>query len=238
MTADLLGDDLSPTVARATGLLMGADTCHALLRLVAATVVHAVQPADGAGVTAPAPDGSPRTREATDPDVLELDALQYSLREGPCLSSWSGRQVLRVIDMRSEDRWPRWARSAADRGYRSSLSAPMVAGDRALGAIKVYARAPDAFTAADESTLSLFAAQAAVLTAAAEGYESAGVLGEHVGTALRRRDLVTRACGVVMGREKVPADAAMAHLMAVAARDSCTVHDAAQRLLQSYEHTQ
>ncbi|MGV8977800.1 MAG: GAF domain-containing protein [Cellulomonas sp.] len=234
MTTDVPGDITLP-IARAAGLMLGVDTAEAVLRLLAAAAVHVVPAAWGAGFTSMARDGSPETRVATDDAVLELDGLQYKLREGPCLSSWSERQAMRIDDVASDTRWPRWAPEASSRGLGSSLSAPMVAGDSAVGAIKLYSDRPAAFTAADESTISLLAAQAAVLTAAAQGFEQAGELAEHVSLALRRRDALQRACGMVMGREKISEVAALAHLMAAAARDSCTVHDVAQRMLRPFE---
>ena len=39
----------------------------------------------------------------------------------------------------------RWARAAAPLGLHAALSAPLVAGDRTLGAMKVYAELPAAF---------------------------------------------------------------------------------------------
>src|SRR3712207_8586869 len=53
------------------------------------------------------------------------------------------------------------------------MSAPLVAGDTALGALKVYAAQPGSFDAHSERLLTLAAAQAAILVANAQTRERA-----------------------------------------------------------------
>jgi putative methionine-R-sulfoxide reductase with GAF domain len=75
--------------------------------------------------------------------------LQYELDEGPCLTAWRQREVVRVDDVTKETRWPAWtaAVTAFGIGLQSTLSVPLVVQDESLGAMKVYARDPYAFDA-------------------------------------------------------------------------------------------
>src|SRR4029079_12360774 len=114
-------------------------------------------------------------------------------------------------------------------------SAPMVAGDAALGAIKLYARRPGAFSEEDEATLSLFAAQSGVLVSTARSYRDAGLVSEQLQARLRERDAVSRACGVLRGRDGVSEPVAFAQLMGLAQRERRSVHAAAEALLAHYD---
>ncbi|QGQ18819.1 GAF domain-containing protein [Cellulomonas sp. JZ18] len=224
-------DALGWTMARTSGLLLGQDAVDAVLGLLTATALHTVPTATGAGITTSAPDGSRTTVVGTDRTVLAADALQYELDEGPCLTAWRDRRTVRVDDVAHDERWPRWGPAARGLGVASSLSAPLVAADSAVGAIKLYAAGESAFTVEEEATTAMFAAQAGVLLAAAEGFRRGGDLGADLREVLRRRDLVARATGFLMGQDGVSEDAAFTHLLALARRDQRGVHDTAAELL-------
>lgn len=229
-----LDQELTSVFARTSGLMLAERTVDAVLRLVTATAVQTVDSATGAGLTVVQADGSRATSAATDDAVEKTDRLQYDLGEGPCLTAVEQRRLVRVDDLSAEDRWPRWA-DAAGPQVGSSLSAPLVAGDACLGALKVYADRPHGFADRDEGTLSLLAGQSAVLLAHAQDHRRAGNLSDELQDVLRRRDVLARACGVVMGRERVPADAAFGRLVSLAAQQRRSVHETAERLLADLE---
>ena len=54
--------------------------------------------------------------------ALAADELQYQEGAGPCLDAGRGGVVLRVDDMRTEQRWPSYTDRVVDTGIRSSLS--------------------------------------------------------------------------------------------------------------------
>ncbi len=220
-------------MARASGLLLAGRVVEAVLPLLTATALHVVPAAVGSGITLPGADGAHVTAAGTDPLVERADALQYELDEGPCLDAWRQRRYIVADDLTADERWPRWAPRAAELGLRSVASAGLVAGEAAVGAIKLYSTDPAAFDESDRSALVLFAAQAAILVNSARTSERAGHLSEDVQAALRERDTVTRATGLVMGREKVPEDRAFSYLMGRAQSEGTSLHDAAARLLRS-----
>ncbi|MDQ2625055.1 MAG: GAF and ANTAR domain-containing protein [Actinomycetota bacterium] len=229
-----LEDELGRIAARASGLLLADQAASAALDLLTSTAVQAVARASGAGITLTGPDGRRTTTASTDPLVEAADALQYALEEGPCLTAWRSRSVVLVRDAGVDRRWPAWGSAAAATGIASVLSAPLVAGDTAVGAIKVYALEPAAFDEGDASILAMFAAQSAVLVTSVHAYRSAGELSEDVREMLVRRDSLSRATGLLMGREGLSEQSAFAHLMAVAARDRLGMHEVAARVLSSH----
>jgi GAF domain-containing protein len=160
-----LADELAAVSARMSGLLLSRETVHSALSLVTSLAGEALPGTAGAGVTLLDEHGRRMTAAATDPVVAHLDGLQYELGEGPCLSAWEHRRVIRVDDIATEERWQRWTSAARRSAMRAALSAPLVAGGDALGAIKVYGRDRCSFGDRDEYLLTMFAAQAAILVA-------------------------------------------------------------------------
>jgi GAF domain-containing protein len=219
--------------ARMSGLLMSEETTSTAVNLVTALATEAIPGAVGAGVTLVDDRGGKTTSGASDPVVEKADSMQYELDEGPCLAAWAQRALVRVDEIGSDGRWPRWSRAVEPLGLRAALSAPLVAGDRSLGAIKVYAQQPRAFDRHAEHLLVMFAAQAAILLANVQSMESARRLSDGLKDALRSRDVIATAKGIVMAREGIAEELALAVLVASAQREHKTLRDTAHALAKS-----
>lgn len=233
MDPNPVDDELGHVMARTTGLLLSDQTADSVLRLLTSTAMHVIPAAYGAGITLMGSDGARQTAAGTDPVVLEADALQYELDEGPCLDAWAQRRAIRVNDLSVESRWPRWAPAAVEFGMRSLLSAAMVVGETSVGALKLYGTEAGSFTEHDQATATLFAAQAAILVNSAQTYDRAGQLSENLQAVLSERDTINRATGLIMCRENVSEDQAFTYLMSRAQGESGGVYRAASQLLGS-----
>jgi GAF domain-containing protein len=228
-----LADELSAVFARMSGLLLSQETVTTALGLVTALATDAIPGAAGAGVTLVDEQGVKTTSSASDPVVEKADGLQYALDEGPCLIAWAQRALVRIDDIGSDGRWPRWSRAVEPLGLRAALSVPLVAGDRSLGAVKVYAQRPGAFDRYAEHLLVMFAAQAAILLANVQSVESARRLSDGLKDALRSRDLIATAKGILMAREGIAEEPAFATLMANAQREHKSLRDVAHAVVKS-----
>jgi GAF domain-containing protein len=228
-----LADELAAVFARMSGLLMSEETTSTAVNLVTALATEAIPGAVGAGVTLVDDRGGKTTSGASDPVVEKADSMQYELDEGPCLAAWAQRALVRVDEIGSDGRWPRWSRAVEPLGLRAALSAPLVAGDRSLGAIKVYAQQPRAFDRHAEHLLVMFAAQAAILLANVQSMDSARRLSDGLKDALRSRDVIATAKGIVMAREGIAEELALAVLVASAQREHKTLRDTAHALAKS-----
>lgn len=234
MTQQLpLADELSVVFARMSGLLLSQETVGSALRLVTSLATDTIAGTAGAGVTLRDEQGRRITAAASDAVVERADNLQYDLDEGPCLQAWADRATYRVDELASEDRWPRWCRAAAELGLHSMVTAPLVAGDSAVGAIKVYSFRPGAYDAHSEHLLARFGAQAAVLVANVQSYENARRLTDDLKDALRSRDVISVAKGIVMARDGTDEEAALATLVGLAQRERKSVREVAQNLTRS-----
>lgn len=227
-----LAQELPAVFARMSGLLLTGETVGTALGLLTSLVLEAVPDATCAGVTVVDSAGK-RTASASDPMAQWADSVQYDLDEGPCLAAAAARALVRVDDAGTERRWARWAAAVQESGLRSSLSAPMVAGDQALGAVKVYSTEVAGFDARAEHVLTLFAAQAAVLVANTTAYEKAQRVSEEMKAALGSRDTVTRAQGILMAREGVDEHTAVVLLTGIAQREAKSPAAAAKALVDS-----
>jgi GAF domain-containing protein len=231
--ADLpLAEELSAVFARMSGLLLSRETVDTVLGMITALALETVPGSVGAGVTLVDEWGRRTSSAATDPLVERADALQYTLDEGPCLAAAALRQVVRIDDVGADRRWPRWAAEAEALGLRSALSAPMVAGDQSLGALKVYGTS-SAFPARTEQVLSLFSAQAAILVANAQSSERAERLSDALREAVGSRDVVNVAKGVIMARHGVDEDTAFRLLLDRSREDAEPLTQAARDVVAS-----
>lgn len=149
------------------------------------------------------PDGTAISTAATGPLAEAADAAQFDLGDGPALSAWATRSLQHLRDAAGDTRWPVFSRAMVDRGVRSALAAPMVAGGEVLGTVKVYAAAAGAFTAADEEVLGLLATAAAALLAGGQHPRERPRLSTALHATLRERHALDLATGVLMERHRL-----------------------------------
>lgn len=226
-----LDGELAGVAARMSGLLLSRESVDSVLELIVSLAETTIAAAVGAGVTLVDDEGRPATTSASGPLVRDADTLQYRLGEGPCLAALAECAPMRIDDVTTERRWPRWCAAAGDAGLRSMLTMPLVTEDGCLGAIKVYATAAGAFSRSDEAMLATFAGRAAILVANARAYERASRFSERFKDTLRDRDAVTMAKGFLMGRDGVAEDAAFDHLLSLARAGAHSPAEAAADLL-------
>jgi GAF domain-containing protein len=226
-------DELATVFARMSGLLLSEETMSTALRLVTSLARETLPDSLGCGVTLLDAAGKRTTAQATDFLVEQADALQYELDEGPCLTAWASREVVRIDDLATEVRWPRWVARARRLRMAATLSAPLIAGGEAVGALKVYAGRPGVLGDNEERVLSMFAQQAAILVANMQSYESAQRLSQNLQAALRTRDTIALAKGILMGRDGADEGTALTTLAALAAQRGASLYDVAAATVES-----
>ncbi|PRC45916.1 hypothetical protein C6A85_92740 [Mycobacterium sp. ITM-2017-0098] len=216
-----------------SGILLTESTVANALSTVTTLAAETITGSTGSGVTLTDAHGGRTTSAATDPLVERLDGLQYQLDEGPCLTAWREQTVIRSGSSDGEQRWPAWIERAHELGLRSYISAPLVTGDTAIGAIKVYSTAVDAFTEHQADLLQRFADHAAVFVGNVQTLRSADHLSAELKETLRTRDLIATARGVMMGQRGLSYDEAFRALAAEAQRTGQPLRDVAARIVNS-----
>ncbi|MFF5988076.1 GAF and ANTAR domain-containing protein [Prauserella flavalba] len=156
--------------------------------------------------------------------VAKLDQWQHELREGPCVDAIFDDPVYRTGDLALDDRWPRFGERATGGGIRSMLCFRLFTSKTVLGALNLYSSVPDAFDAECERIGELFAAHAAIALAGSRGLEQ-------LQDALRTRDVIGMAKGILMQRHGVGPDRAFELLVQASQHTNIKLRDAAEWLV-------
>ena len=205
--------NLSETMGQLARSLQGRHgDVEATLRIITAVAVGAIPGAEECTITYVTGRGTVEPRAATSDLPRELDEIQNELQEGPCLSSVWEEKTVRIEDMRTEERWPRFAARAVDRGVLSALSFQLFVDGDNLGALDCYARTPHAFSEESEDVGLVFASHAAVALSGARHEQN-------LHQAVSSRDLIGQAKGILMERYKITADQAF-QLLAQASQNT------------------
>ncbi|MFX1756347.1 GAF domain-containing protein [Rhodococcus sp. As11] len=230
-------DAWAAVFARMAGVLLSEQTVTTVLELITSLAKDTLPGTDGSGITLVDETSNRSTSAATGRMVEHLDALQYELGEGPCLTAIRDVVAVRVDDLEVEERWPDWSRRAVELGMSSSLSVPLQYAGEMMGALKVYSTRPRVYTSDSEDILGRFADQAAILLANMHTLTAAEALNERLLRALRDRDLIATAKGIVMLRENLEADRAAQRLLESSVQRRIPVREVAAEIVAS-THTE
>jgi GAF domain-containing protein len=208
-----LAEELTRVYAQIAGFLLSEETVQTALELVTSLALDTIPGAVGAGVTLLDETGHKESAASTSDVVARADDLQYELDEGPCLTACLNDELIRIDDLESDLRWPRWREQALPLGLRSSLSAPLRVPGRAMGALKIYGEAPNTFDVRAENLLERFAEQATILLSNVSTLDRAERLSTDLQRALRSRNVIALASGVLMERHHLTEDQAFLRLV-------------------------
>ncbi len=141
--------------------------------------------------------------------AMKADELQYAEDSGPCMDAGRGGVVLRIDDVRTEQRWPDYVAHAQEVGVRSSLSVPLPYQGSSIGALNIYSTKPAAFATPKALEAGLETAEViAVAVANAESHWQLGEQARIMRIALDSRAVIEQAKGVLMAQRHVDAEAA------------------------------
>jgi GAF domain-containing protein len=212
-------------------LLTEEDLDHALSR-VAELAVGTVVACDCCGVSLSG-DRGVGTRVATSQIARQVDEEQYAADEGPCLTAVrTGEPVNLQLISATRDQWPAFARAAAAVGVTSSYSVPMTVDHQTVGALNLYSRTGP-FQEADRGIAGQLARQAAVTLANVRAYAVSQELVSQLDEALRSRDVIGQAKGILMERHKINADEAFQVLVRASQRGHLKLREVAQRVAET-----
>jgi len=147
----------------------------------------------------------------TDELVLRLDRVQSEVGEGPCMAAAGREQVLRIDDMTTDERWPRFAERAADLGVGSMIACGLRTDGFQKAALNLHAPQPRAFDGTTAQVASLYAEHASLALGNAATQES-------LRGAMASRQMIGEATGILMERHRVGSRGAFELLAAASQR--------------------
>jgi GAF domain-containing protein len=166
--------------------------------------------------------------------ALAADELQYERGYGPCLDAGRGNVVLRVDDMRTEERWPDYSARVLDTGVRSSLSIPLPYQGTSIGALNNYSTVPEAFANQESVDAALQVAEAiAVAVVNADAHARLTEQARNMRVAMDSRAVIEQAKGVLMAQRHVDAEQAFDILREASQRYNRKLRDIAAGIVGS-----
>lgn len=226
--------DISPALLDAlqklSSLLESHDALDETLNTVVGLSVAALPGCDSAGVTIRV-KGKHTTAAASDEYALEIDKIQYDSNEGPCVYALENSEFQHIDAVSEETRWPEFCSRAAEKGFRSSLSFPLNQNGTA-GALNIYSKTERAFDQVAIKMAEIFAKQATVALQNAQTYSAARNVAENLNEALKSRDKIGQAKGILMEREGVSDDEAFEMLKMISQKSNVKLRDIAQLLAE------
>jgi hypothetical protein len=221
-------ENLASTLKRLSAGLTPGDLDHTLARITAAAV-EVLPGVHWASITVKHADGRLETAAPTADFLLGLDAAQYDLREGPCYDAAVDVAYVSSPNLAADEKFPRYGPLAVRAGVRAQAGIRLfeTPSPSAQGALNLYSREVGSFT--DMGLVGqLFAHQAAVALDYAREIED-------LQEALRTRQLIGRAVGIVMERYRLAEERAFAFLARVSQTRNVKLRLVAEELVAETE---
>lgn len=204
------------------------ETPEAVLETVVAAAIELIPGVEEASLSIVTGRKNVETVAPSSEPLRRLDDAQVELAEGPCLESIYEERTIRVPDMATENRWPRFARRAAEAGVGSMLAFQLyVEGDN-LGALNLYSSQIAAFNDESEHIGLIIASHAAIALADAQKVSQ-------LHQAVESRDLIGQAKGILMERYKITGHQAFLLLTKASQHTNRKLHAVADELVNSGE---
>jgi GAF domain-containing protein len=209
----------------------GVEGRAEVISAVAELAHEAFRGCDAASITLVEDGGHPHTIASTHDAAAAIDEQQYESGGGPCLEAIRVREPIRVDSYKVDDRWEAVAEEARGQSVGSSLSLPLVAEGRAIGALNLYSFSEASFSGSEDFG-KLFAMPAAIAVAGARALDEATALAHNLALALEHRDVIGQAKGILMATSGVSSDDAFAMLRAASQRRNRKLYEIAEEIVR------
>jgi hypothetical protein len=216
------GFELAEALTVAAQQLHDTDTPHGTMRTAVRLAVHLLPGADHAGISVIERSQHRRTVAWTDDVVRSAETGHTGGEQAPYWEHLWTAPVVRLEDSETED----GGAPLSKLGLRSALSLRLRAERRRLTVLTAYARRPYAFDEAATRVGRLFTAHVSL------ALDSATVR-EQLTEAMRTRDLIGQATGILMERMNMDAAEAFESLVKASQRENIKLRDLARRIVDA-----
>ena len=239
MSTPDLGDVELPRDPRAafaelSKIMLGEQPLSAHLWRVAELAKQTIPGAADVSVTL-LQDGEVASAAFTGPLSAHLDERQYESGFGPCMDAATSGTTITIDDTAHSPTYPDFARAAARKGVRHTMSIGLPVQRQTIGALNVYGTDDTPFDEAKQELATAFASYAAVAVANAGVYASTATLAANLQRALDSRAVIDQAKGILMGRHGMSADAAFNLLSMESQLNNRKLRDVAQDLIDEVQ---
>jgi hypothetical protein len=217
-------DDAMTAASRRLSEALAPGDLDRTLDQITRAAVEVLPQVELASITVKHAGGQLQTYAPTDPVLLDLDAAQYELQEGPCYEAAVDTVHVFAPHLAEDPRFPRYAPVAVAAGIEAQAGLRLFDAGGSQGALNLYAPRAGAFTDID-AVADLFAHQSAMAIAYAREITQ---LREAVAT----RQLIGQAVGVAMERFELDEARAFGFLARLSQDNNVKLREVARRLLE------
>ncbi|MFF1882676.1 GAF and ANTAR domain-containing protein [Pseudarthrobacter sp. NPDC058196] len=164
----------------------------------------------------------------------EVDEIQYSLSQGPCLTAAKDEREVYVPDLFQEDRWgPDYATAVASHGLRSVLSLPFNLQGEAKAALNLYSDVPHKFDGQAAARARDFTREISQALRLAVRFSLHADSASNLRATLESRTIIDIAIGIVMAQNRCSQAAAVEILTEASSNSNTKLRDIAKSLVDS-----
>jgi GAF domain-containing protein len=174
----------------------------------------------------------PATAAGSSERAVELDHIEQSLGDGPCVKALREMSAVMIDDVAKDSRWPHYNRALAERNVHSSLGVPLEISGDATAALNFFATKPRAFTPDVYEKALGFAAAAHNTLHLSVRINTAQNRADDLEAALESRTAINLACGVIMAQNRCSQAEAMEILTKVSSNRNRKLRDVARELIE------
>jgi GAF domain-containing protein len=217
---------MTSVLAEAARTINQPRSVEETLEAIAFSARSSIPGFDDVGISLVHADGTVETKAATGELVWKLDALQYELNQGPCVSSLHEEPVLVVDHVAQAQRWPQFVPQAVKLGLKSQMALRLYVDDEGtIGGINLYSTSSDTISEDAPPAAQVFAAQAAVALGRAQEVDQ-------LNEALRTRQQIGTAMGILMERYQLEEQAAFGFLARLSSTSNIKLREIAARVVE------
>lgn len=222
-----LAEALTEAARRMNAPVTLAETLDAIVR-VARDSMNGI---DHVGITVSRGGGHLETAAATDDFVRELDAVQYELHQGPCVTALENdAQPITIVEhARLETRWHEFIPRAVSHGLRSQMGVRLFVDGETLGVLNCYSVSSDTIDDDTHHLADLLATHAALAYGHVRKFTD-------LQAALVNRQQIGQAVGIVMERYHLDSDRAFDYLVRVSSTSEVKLRDVAREIVENTGH--
>lgn len=164
-------------------------------------------------------DGRLKLTASSSGDMRVAELLEVHLDEGPCYAAFTRNVVIAEAELsRDDDRWPHFAPTAIDLGFRSVYAFPLRAEGTPIGAMNVFSEERSALIGQGLRIAQGLADFASLGIRLSDHLRQSELLTQQLQTALDSRVAIEQAKGMIAAQGEISLTAAF-HLIRSAARN-------------------
>ncbi|MBC8093432.1 MAG: GAF and ANTAR domain-containing protein [Pseudonocardia sp.] len=169
-------------------------------------------PVDAAGLALSDQRGELSVAAYSTAEAHLIEQFQLRTGEGPCVDCFRGSHQVRVPDLTTDDRWPRFAAFTREAGYRSVHAFPMRLRAETIGALNLFGAQPGELSVDDRRIGQALADVATIGIMQERAIRKREVLAEQLESALNSRVIIEQAKGVLSERGRLDMNTAFERL--------------------------